>query len=58
MDKVKAVLLWPVHKIKDLRALVQDDDHDAWLDTHREPEHRKSPDTGKIVRGGGPGIGT
>jgi hypothetical protein len=58
MNKVTAVLTWPVRKIWNLRALVQDDDHDDWLDTHREQEHRQSPDTGRIVRGGGPGIGT
>ena len=58
MDKLKAVLMWPGRTIGKLRALVQDDDHDAWLDTHREPEHRKGPDTGRIIRGGGPGVGT
>ena len=57
MNKVMAVLTWPVRKIWNLRALVQDEDHDAWLDTHREQEHKKSPDTGRIVRGGGPGGG-
>ncbi len=57
MDKLKAVLLWPVRKIGKLRALVQDDDHDEWLDTHREQEHKKSPDTGRIIRGGGLGGG-
>ena len=57
MDKVMAVLLWPVGKIRDLRALVQDEDHDSWLDTHREQEHKKSPDVGRIIRGG-PGGGT
>jgi len=29
----------------------------AWLDSHREQEHTKAPDTGRIVRGG-PGGGT
>jgi hypothetical protein len=57
MDKVMAVLVWPVRKIRDLRALVQDEDHDSWLDTHREQEHKKSPDVGRIIRGG-PGGGT
>ena len=57
MNKVMAVLLWPLRKLRNLHALVQDDDHDSWLDTHREPEHKKGPDTGRIVRGGGPGIG-
>ena len=54
MDKLKAVLLWPVRTISRLRALVQDEDHDDWLDTNREQEHKKSPDTGRIIRGGPP----
>ena len=58
MNKVMAVVLWPVRKIRSLRALVQDDDHDAWLDSHREQEHKEGPDTGRIVRGGFPGGGT
>ncbi len=58
MNKVMNVLLWPVRTIGKLRALVQDEDHDAWLDSHPEPEHKKSPDTGRIVRGGWPGGGT
>ena len=59
MDKVMAVLVWPIRKIRGLRALVQDEDHDTWLDRHREQEHRKSPDVRGIVRGGpGGGGGT
>jgi hypothetical protein len=59
MDKVMAVLVWPIRKVKGLRALVQDEDHDTWLETHREQEHRKSPDVRAIVRGGpGGGGGT
>ena len=53
MNKVMAVLLSPVRKIWNLRALVQGEYHDPWLDTHRETQHRKGPDTGKIIRGGG-----
>ena len=57
MSKVKAVLTSPVRMVKRLRALVKDEDHDPWLDTHQETSHRKGPDTGKIVRGGGIGGG-
>ena len=56
MNRVMAVLLWPVRKVRDLRALVQDEDHDAWLDAHPEKEHKQVPDTGRIIRGG-PGGG-
>ena len=58
MNKVMNVLLWPVRTIGKLRALVQDEDHDAWLDAHPEKEHKQVPDTGRIVRGGWPGGGT
>ena len=57
MNKVKAVLMSPVRMIRSLRALVNDDDHDPWLDTHPGTQHRKGPDTGKIIRGGGLGGG-
>ena len=57
MHKVMDVVLWPVRKVWSLRALVKDQDHDDWLDTHREKQHRKGPDTGRIIRGG-PGGGT
>jgi hypothetical protein len=55
VEKVKAVLLWPVRTIWRLRALVKDQDHDDWLDTHREPQ-KKGPDTGRIIRGGPGGV--
>ena len=43
MTKVMAVLTWPVRKIWNLRALVQDEDHDAWLDSHRSRSTRRPP---------------
>ena len=57
MDKVTAVLVWPFRKVWGLRGLVKDQDHDDWLDTHREKQHKKGPDTGRIIRGG-PGGGS
>ena len=53
MNKVMAALVSPVRMIRNLRDLVKDVDHDPWLDTHGETQHRKGPDTGKIIRGGG-----
>jgi hypothetical protein len=53
MEKLKAVLLWPVRTIGRLRALVKDQDHDDWLDTHREQEHKKRPDFDRIIHRGG-----
>ena len=47
---------WVWAQVKRLRAIVQDDDHDAWLDDHQNGP-KKGPDTGKIIRGGGIGGG-
>ena len=38
MPKLTNGLHWAWQKLRRLRALVQDEDHDPWMDDHRGPD--------------------
>lgn len=49
---MRQVLRFMVQKIRSLRALVKDEDHDSWYDDHRG-DRGKPPNVGPNLGGGG-----
>jgi len=52
MRHIKTALRWTTQKVRRLRALVNDEDHDPWNDDHPAGQ-QKSPNTGPNLGGGG-----
>ena len=52
MKHIKLALQWATQKLRRLRALVNDEDHDSWNDDHRGGQ-AKSPNVGGNLGGFG-----
>ena len=55
MQPIRSGLRWTMQKLRNLRALVKDEDHDSLLDDHPSSEKKKSPNIGPNLGGGGGG---
>lgn len=56
MGRVRSSFRWAIEKVRRLRALVQDEDHDAWLDDRRgQPRSAPLSTTENVARLLGPG---
>ena len=52
MRRITQAVRWAQVKLRRLRSLVKDEDHDSWYDDHAD-DHTKPPNVGPNLGGGG-----